>query len=503
MRFFPSSNPTLRPQKPDKPNWHWAWRALARVVVLPGEVRAVKGGDRTAVYLLQMADREHLSVLRRGPKAWNNWRLNHAEIAPDLIGIVLCEHLEELDLSGIDLKGVTLRDADLSRVDLTRANLSGADMTGAALSGAYLIWATIHAANLSGADISQCDLSGADVSGSDLSGVDLTEADLSGARFDDANLVGAVLSKAKCGNAQFLGAKFKRAKLSDTDFSGSDLSGADLAGADLRGAKFIGARLRGTNLRDAKLSQTNLSGAYLGHADFSGATLTDEQVLGLLAESAADLADLQVRLQLLAGRSFAGDHVERLTGLARDLVRLSVDKIIATFESIRDNEGCVVVSARSVIIDDLINRGWVLPRAGSPLWPWPITEVAPGPGGGNALFEHQQSALNICGYRVGRTNPMPESERRKFLDYFLGNRLPAVVEEIFPDQYGSPGSARRLQKMANVIATVCRVRKRRHDAANYEQAIAEWESDLAYLRKAHYERGQLQFQSPRFDWPET
>ena len=98
---------------------------------------------------------------------------------------------------------------------------------------------------------------------------------------------------------------------------------------------------------------------------------------------------------------------------------------------------------------------------------------------------------------------MPQSERRKFLDYFLGNRLPPIVEESFPDQYGSPRSARRLQKMANVIATICRNRKRRHDAINYDQAIAEWESDLGYLRTEHYERGQLRFQSPSFEWPET
>jgi hypothetical protein len=128
-------------------------------------------------------------------------------------------------------------------------------------------------------------------------------------------------------------------------------------------------------------------------------------------------------------------------------------------------------------------------------WPWPVTGVTDGNGrGGSPLFEHERSALKMCGYTVGRDG-LPQAERFRLLDYFFRNRLPSAVPQVFGDEYGDPGSEGRLQKMANVIASNCRNFKK-NDAHRYRQAIADWECDLALLHARYYKAGS-------FPWPPT
>jgi hypothetical protein len=128
--------------------------------------------------------------------------------------------------------------------------------------------------------------------------------------------------------------------------------------------------------------------------------------------------------------------------------------------------------------------------------PPPSTE----PGGSNGdgldgIFERERSALWLAGYRVGKTNGLEDSERRRFLDWFFGSQLPAVVADRFGDAYGKPHSNQRLEKMANVIAANCRNFKR-NDSEKYHQAIADYEVDLAYLKSRYFALRQ-------FSWPET
>jgi hypothetical protein len=129
-------------------------------------------------------------------------------------------------------------------------------------------------------------------------------------------------------------------------------------------------------------------------------------------------------------------------------------------------------------------------------WPWPVTEVGlKGSGKRTDFFERDESGLRICGYRVGKTEGMPDPERRRFLDHFFCNPLPAVVQRVFGGEYGTPRSEQRLRKMANVIAANCRNFKR-NDPQKYSVAIDHYETDLAYL-KARYYRPAM------FVWPET
>ena len=129
-------------------------------------------------------------------------------------------------------------------------------------------------------------------------------------------------------------------------------------------------------------------------------------------------------------------------------------------------------------------------------WRWPITEPPEGVGGGfGAQFEHQISALKMLGYTVGKTEGLPDRERKEFLYTFFLRKLPGLVEKHFPGQYGGPGSEQRLRKMANVIASNT-INFKLHDSAKFSYAIDDWEEHLAYLMKTFYDKG-----PHRFPWP--
>lgn len=83
-----------------------------------------------------MANKKHLSVLKHGADNWNLWRIQNADLMPDLSHA----DLSELNLSGYNLMGVNLSNAvvsgstfngisfynsHLEGVDFTRANISG------------------------------------------------------------------------------------------------------------------------------------------------------------------------------------------------------------------------------------------------------------------------------------------------------------------------------------------------------------------------------------------
>jgi hypothetical protein len=134
--------------------------------------------------------------------------------------------------------------------------------------------------------------------------------------------------------------------------------------------------------------------------------------------------------------------------------------------------------------------------AGELRWPWPITTPPEGSGGSSDLFfPNKYSGLWLCGYRIGKTSSMSESERRRFLDHFFRNRLPVIVSRYHADSYGEPGTEERLRKMANVMAANCRNFKK-NDADKYEVAIADYEQDLDFLKQKYYRAGS-------FPWPPT
>lgn len=189
-----------------------------------------------------MANEEHVSILRQGVKAWNEWR------------------------------GDSYRRLDL----LNRPNLVAANLTNANLRGA----------NLSNADLNGADLAGADLSGTDLRWAGLVKANLRKANFMEADLRAASLVEADAREASFFEAFLSQAYLCRADLRAADLCRtqlhyADLSGADLREAKLIEANLWDTNFSGAELSGANLEQAALVRTDVTDSNLDSCHVYGI------------------------------------------------------------------------------------------------------------------------------------------------------------------------------------------------------------------------------
>lgn len=138
-----------------------------------------------------MANPEHVEILKQGVGAWNEWRKQCPYIQP---------HLNDTDLSGLDLSGAHFRYTLLGRVNLHHTNLSYADLIGAVLNGSNLSYANLsHAkltANLSYVNLSYANLNYADLSYANLRHPILSNADFSNSHWQGTNLVDVDLSDA-------------------------------------------------------------------------------------------------------------------------------------------------------------------------------------------------------------------------------------------------------------------------------------------------------------------
>jgi len=92
-----------------------------------------------------MTDSEHLKLLKQGVILWNQWRMEHADILPDLHDLSLAA----LDLRGVNLSGANLSGANLSKANLVEANFAEADLRGADLRGADLSRSNLSGVNFS------------------------------------------------------------------------------------------------------------------------------------------------------------------------------------------------------------------------------------------------------------------------------------------------------------------------------------------------------------------
>jgi uncharacterized protein YjbI with pentapeptide repeats len=206
-----------------------------------------------------MAEQEHLDVLHQGVAAWNEWRVAHPKVRPDLCSTTL----SWLELADADLHHCSLNDSRLHYTQLNNADLYRAAFGNASLYGADLRGARIAEASFAGANMTRTDLRDAEILMTDFTGAHMVEANLQQAR-----LIGAELSKA-------------------------NLFRANLMGAQLRGAKFLWANLTGVNLRDTNLSGANLTGATFIDADLSGADLSNANLqFARLIDSKLDGANL-------------------------------------------------------------------------------------------------------------------------------------------------------------------------------------------------------------------
>jgi uncharacterized protein YjbI with pentapeptide repeats len=139
-----------------------------------------------------MANPEHLDILRRGVTAWNAWRRGKPRASPDLQEAELDQlklTFESIDLHGADLYKAQLWNARLQNANLAGANLMDANLTQAKLRGANLRDATASQAFLTEADLRDADLTGASLMSANLLRTNLTRANLTNARLDLASMV--------------------------------------------------------------------------------------------------------------------------------------------------------------------------------------------------------------------------------------------------------------------------------------------------------------------------
>jgi Pentapeptide repeats (8 copies) len=94
-----------------------------------------------------LADSEHVEVLRRGPRSWNDWRRQNPATVPNLIRISLSAAERQMGVMNggpVNVASAGLRGSSLRFVMLAGANLAGADPSGADLTDARLDGANLH-----------------------------------------------------------------------------------------------------------------------------------------------------------------------------------------------------------------------------------------------------------------------------------------------------------------------------------------------------------------------
>jgi hypothetical protein len=114
----------------------------------------------------------------------------------------------------------------------------------------------------------------------------------------------------------------------------------------------------------------------------------------------------------------------------------------------------------------------------------------------------ENGVLTRMGYRVGYNKGLSEPERREILSQlFLKVKLILSDENNWDEfsyisEWGETGSSRRLEKMANCLASFARFKKKDTSRDN-SKAIKDWETDLAWLKQNYYD---TKF---NFSWPDT
>lgn len=190
-----------------------------------------------------MANRQHLSILKQGTLAWNDWRKKHPDVQPDL---------SEANLVETNLQGANLRGTNLGGANLTEANLQAANLL-----GAKIVEANLHKANFHKADLSFADLTFAMLSEANLTAARLWKADLTAAILSKATLIGANLTMAMLRETDFTDATLSEAILDYAILVETNLRGANIEGCSVCGFSAWNLHLEGTHQASLVISSPN------------------------------------------------------------------------------------------------------------------------------------------------------------------------------------------------------------------------------------------------------
>jgi uncharacterized protein YjbI with pentapeptide repeats len=257
-----------------------------------------------------MANEEQLTLLRKGVKAWNEWRKDNPgqEIK-----------LGEADLQGANLQGANLRGAQLQGADLLDANIERADLL-----GANLLRANLLRANLQNAQLGRANLERANLREANLEGALLFRANLEGALLWGANLEGADLQEANLGGANLRGADLQEADLQEANLERANLERANLE-ANLERANLQEAQLRASQVLYANFSEANLTGACIADWQIGSSTTLDCVICDFIFRTILEDGSFSGRLPVDPESTFApGEFTQRFQIIASALETIDI-----------------------------------------------------------------------------------------------------------------------------------------------------------------------------------
>lgn len=134
---------------------------------------------------------------------------------------------------------------------------------------------------------------------------------------------------------------------------------------------------------------------------------------------------------------------------------------------------------------------------------WPITNVVPSfrvKRRQSSSYPRELGLLRFLGYSVGKSSRLSDNDRRNLLSrIYLTPLVPSLVfSKEYIDEWGEPGSSRRLYKIARSIAAFCNDALRRSRWQDMSVAISHWQEDLAWLKSEYYD-GCFVFRWPEID----
>ncbi|MFK5947446.1 MAG: DUF2169 domain-containing protein [Methylococcales bacterium] len=172
------------------------------------------------------------------------------------------------DLNNLDLSGIELRGADFQGANLTKTNFQDTD-----LSGTNLEEATLSLANLTNCNLSLANLTNADLTRATLIAANLTAGKLNGAIFEKTNMQKSILDHVDAENAIFSESNLSESLCREGRFLFSDFSKCNLDNVDFTSADLSEANVEGVSGKNINMSKANLTELRAGNgSDFSHGT---------------------------------------------------------------------------------------------------------------------------------------------------------------------------------------------------------------------------------------
>lgn len=170
--------------------------------------------------VVEMANPEHVEVVKGGAEAIKEWRQKH----PNVILNLHKANLTEIKLSNADLHECDLSECDLSGAKLNAINMTRADMSHAILANTSLIDVDLSHVKLANALVMNTDLFRSKLSGTDSPNAHVILTELVLCDLDNANLSETDFLMTTFHYCEFLKTNFRNSRMSLGGFSSCDLS---------------------------------------------------------------------------------------------------------------------------------------------------------------------------------------------------------------------------------------------------------------------------------------